>query len=62
MSAINLQYKPLLEVKTALSLVPGKQLQVTVILALQTCQLQHELYVLSLLYCVQDSKSNSKTT
>lgn len=43
-------------------LLPGKLLQGIVILAQQTCQLQHELYVLSRLYCLQDSKSSSKTT
>jgi hypothetical protein len=56
---MNSQFKP--EIRAWMS-IPGMLLQENVILALQTYQSQHGLYVLSLIYYVQDSKSSNINT
>lgn len=59
MLEMNSQYKP--DIRACMS-IPGMLLQENVILALQTYQSQHGLYVLSPIYCVQDSKSRNRNT
>ena len=59
MFEMNSEHKP--DIRACMS-IPGMLLQENVILALQTYQSQHGLYVLSLIYYVQDSKSSNRNT